>query len=153
MTDEWLDDDKGLEKAQTEQEALADAETWTPEPGDVLKGTVLSGRRISSEYGALNIISIVDKDKTIWNVWCGRTILRGLVGELYPKPGKGIKIKYVGLKQPKKTGGNAFHFYVMEVQESDKGYWEDIVSDFETKMLKELAAEAEKPHNPLEDPF
>ena len=81
MTDEWVDDDKGLDKAKEEQEALADAATWAPAAGDLLKGTFLTGRRVTSEYGALNIFYIEDKDGQIGNGWCGRTILRGLVGE------------------------------------------------------------------------
>ena len=158
MTDSWLDgaDDRLLE-TEKEQTALAEAENWSPEPGDMLHGTVVEGKIVSTKHGNSTIINVLDAEtQKIITVWCSRFILKNLVSDLAPMPTKGISIKYVGLKQPSSDGGNPFHMYVMDVEASDHAYWETVHEAFLVKQRQEGSApirQAPNPQDDLEDPF
>ncbi len=159
MTNDWLDGvEDRLIKVEEEQSGIENAESWDPEPGDILKGTVIGGKIIPTKYGPAPIINILkdgEEGSQVFTVWCSRSILRGRLAELAPKPGKGISVKYVGLKQPKKDG-NAFHMYVMDVEESDHEYWRDVQQAYhirETDSGAPSSANLMDDSDELTDPF
>jgi len=136
MTDSWLDSvDDRLEKIEAEQDSIQNSKTWEPEPGDVLKGTVVGGAIVPTKFGPAKIVNVLENGEEggqVFTVWCSRKIIADRLTALAPKPGKGISVKYVGLKQPKRDG-NAFHMYVMDAEESDFQYWDDVQQVFHNR--------------------
>jgi len=127
----WEDDaELLLEKEQEDREKLSDTTTWKPKEGDVLIGTLLEGKILDGEYGPCHIMNIEDKDGKVWTVWAGNKLLKDAVIEQAPKVGKGVSVKFDGMKQPSKPGGREYKAFYMACQESDHGYWKGVQEAF-----------------------
>ena len=117
MTGSWLDDaENAIEVEHQHQEAIADATTWSPKEGDLLKGTLLEVKYINTKFGWTYMINLVDADKQAWTVWCGRTLLKNALLDKAPGLNKGIAIKYHGMKQGKEF---KYHDYTLECEPQD----------------------------------
>lgn len=111
MTSDWLDEaEEAIEVEHHQQEAIADAKTWTPDPGDLLKGTLIEAKYINTKYGWTYMVNIVDGESQAWTVWCGRTLLKNALLDQAPGLNKGIAIKYHGMKDGKEF---KYHDYTM----------------------------------------
>ncbi len=114
MTGSWLDDvEATIEVEHAEQEAIADATTWNPKEGDLLKGKLIGVKYINTKFGWTHLCHIVDNDGKAWDVWCGRTLLKNQLLEQMPALGKGIAIKYHGMKEGKEF---KYHDYTLSCE-------------------------------------
>jgi len=86
VTDEKLAAMKAASKAEAAKDTEK-AETWRPEPGDMLAGTLVRGDRIMTARGDSRIMVIHDEetDKD-WTVWCsGKMLLDAVLVEQDPE--------------------------------------------------------------------
>lgn len=157
MADDFFD--KAKEKfKEGGEESYAD--TWRPEAGDTLEGTVVRGGYVltSNSETPVHLLVITDRetDKD-YTVWCSATVLKGLVMDLAPKPGSKIVIQYEG-KVPTKSGDRTYGKWNMAVEATDFPYWHDLVSTYhqKAKMLGEQPTAPSVVRNPIspdEAPF
>lgn len=110
----WLDDaEAGLEADSMVTKALAEAEDWKPDEGDVIAGTLVEGRNINTKYGPTYIMAVKTEDDEIVNVWCGSKMLRQALLLAMPAVGGGVIVKYEGKTEGKK---NNWHQYYMNAE-------------------------------------
>jgi len=117
VTASWLDDaEAAIETEHAEQEAIGEANTWSPEAGDLLKGKLIGVKYINTKFGWTYLIHVMDAKEQVWDVWCGRTVLKNRLLEEAPALGKGIAIKYHGMKEGKEF---KFHDYTLSAEPQD----------------------------------
>ena len=127
----WDDDAEVLlEKEQADREKLSKTKTWKPEEGDILKGTLLEAKIIDGEYGPCRVLNIEDADGEVWSVWAGNKLLKDAVIEQAPAQGKGVSIKFDGVKQPSKPGGREYKAFYMACEVTDHAYWKEVSDAF-----------------------
>ena len=151
----WDDDaEVMLEKEQADREKLSSTQTWKPKEGDVLKGKLLEGKIIDGEYGPCKVLNIEDSDGKVWSVWAGNKLLKEAVDAQAPAQGKGVSIKFDGLKQPKRAGGREYGAYYMVVEVSDHEYWANVSRAFYANAeALDPAGGGGVPADGLADPF
>ena len=125
---DWLDDAKkavGDSDGNGEKEY---AETWKPEAGDMLAGTVVRGDFVPTSNGDTHLLVVRD-DETgkEYTVWCSSYMLKQQVIDLAPAMGSLIVIAFHGKKQSKKDPSRSFNDYTMKVEKSDFEYWNQIM--------------------------
>ena len=127
----WDDDaELLLEKEQADREKLSKTKTWKPDEGEILKGTLLEGKILDGEYGPCHIMNIEDADGEVWTVWAGNKLLKDALLDQAPKPGKGVSIKFDGVKKPAKPGGREYKAFYMACEASDHAYWRGVAQAF-----------------------
>ena len=158
---DWLDDaEAAIEVEAEEQKALSDSKEWKPKEGDLLKGKLIQGKHIITKYGPTYIINVQDKDGQVWDVWA-KTMIENQLLQQFPAIGKGIAIKFNGMKQ-----GETYKYgeYIMscephrdadEVAEWAK-FWRGLPSqsnDPTDVADRQDAAQTHSQQAGLEDPF
>ena len=134
----WLDDAEGVvEHAEEEAAKVADSTNWKPAEGEILKGKLLNGAIVDGDYGPCKILNVETEDGSVVTVWAGNKLLADAVDQQAPAPGKGVVIKYGGMKKPSKPGGREYKLFTLACEESDFEYWLNI--------QKAFAAEASGP--------
>ena len=92
---------------------------WNPDdlPGAMLVGTLLRFETIVTDFGPSQVAVIEDEDDgTVYGVALFRSVLKKRFDTLEPRPGDRIGLKYVGLAESAKKGGNAYHNYILKVE-------------------------------------
>lgn len=75
---------------------------WKPEKGEVLEGTVDEIGHTITDYGDADFISLTTDDEQKYMIFLN-SVLSRLVDEEDVRPGDRIAIKYIGMKQSKKS--------------------------------------------------
>jgi hypothetical protein len=78
-----------------------ESESWAPEPGDKIEGTIVRKDTVLTQYGDRPLLEI-DADGGRKTVWCGTTVL----GRLYEKAKVGyfVSLTYEGEVENPKSG-------------------------------------------------
>ncbi len=111
---------------QTLRQRAAEASTpgapiWDPQEGETLAGTVSEVRTVDTRHGPTVLLTVtpISEDGEIGDpvaLWCGRKHLARQIADLAPRPGDEIAIKYHGLQEPAKAGGQAWNGYTVLLQ-------------------------------------
>ncbi len=156
----WIDDAEAMvNKNQEDESKLENVQQWKPEEGDILAGTLLEGKLISSQYGPLYLMFVEDRDEVVWSVMCGNATLKNALLDQTPKPGNGVSIKFDGMKKATKPGGNDYKAFYLACEASDHEYWLEVAQTFamkqqEANMGSGQGREAGPAPDPsLSDPF
>ena len=156
VTDEKLAAMKAASKAEAAKDTEK-AETWRPEPGDMLAGTLVRGDRIMTARGDSRIMVIHDEetDKD-WTVWCSGKMLLDAVLEKAPAEGSLIVVEFHGKFPVQSNPSYSFNKYTVIVDETDFEYWDQIDKRFRRKaQANESTARVEQVESfgPDEAPF
>jgi len=124
----WLDDAEAQLEIESEmQEAISGAVKWSPEAGDILKGTLIEAKFLVTKFGPTYLINVMDPDSKVWTVWCGSKLLNDALMTQHPEVGKGIAIVYKGKKQGKE---NEYHDYTMSSEPAETREQREARADF-----------------------
>jgi hypothetical protein len=144
----WEDEAEQLmTQAQKDQQELTDTKSWNPEEGDILTGILVSGDKVPTKYGPAKIMNIKDKDGDVWTVWCTPTMLLSQLDDKAPAKGKGVSVKYGGMREPKTVGGNRYKTYTLVVQETDHQYWLEITKAFRLREDEAMQSSGSSGHS------
>ena len=114
MTNSWLEDAEAALDTEAKQQALiGDAKKWDPEPNGLLKGVLLESKYFGTKYGFTWLLHVLDSDSQVWAVWGGRTMLKNAIEDQTPAIGKGIAIRYHGMKEGKEF---KYHDYTLSCE-------------------------------------
>ncbi len=124
------DADQAIERQKEADAKAGDAENWSPEEGDVLRGKVLDAKYLNLTHGWAPLLIVEDQvvknEKTgelqIWKVWGTRSVLKGEILDSQPSQGSLIVITYEG-KQTAAKSGNSFHLYIVRAESADPAFW------------------------------
>src|SRR5271165_2925196 len=83
---------------------------WNPEPGDEIKGKMVSVHLMQGDYGPTPILTL-ENDEGRFAVSVRGTVFRERMAEIQPKRGDELAIKYLGKKAPKSGKGKPYHVY------------------------------------------
>lgn len=130
MTDFFENLEDELEEQAAAEEEESSAEVVDMVEGQTLKGIFLKATTPVTQYGQalLLIIKDIERDETV-KLWCP-TMLRSRIEDPeggQPKPGKGIGIRYDGLRDTR-DGSNQYKSFTLTVEESDPAYWNSIIN-------------------------
>lgn len=100
------------------------AGAWRPEPGDILKGSIVQLDMGYSEYGNYPIVTVKPDDGgDDVAVHCFHEALRNKLQELKPDVGDSIGIKYFG-EVDSKSGKRKYQKYVAKlIGKTPKDFW------------------------------
>lgn len=103
-------------KAEADKESR-EAESWSPEVGDSIKGIFLKVEFIETDYGTkpLAFIRDLNSDNQTVKVWLSSVVLQEVV-DFEPPAGTPIGIRYEGLQQAK--SGRDFKAYTIVLPQS-----------------------------------
>ena len=132
--------DKAEHEISQRKEA-ADAKTWEPQAGDVLKGALIEAKVVTTVHGP-TIMTVVKEHGTndYYNVWAGRSRLKSEFLDVVPAIGSLIVLEYTGPKVAEKSG-NTYHQYTLVAQTQDFTFWQGIGTKL-TQKPSERQAEA-----------
>lgn len=91
------------------------AEAWTPEPGDLIEGTVVDLSSNETEYGEYPIVVIETEDGEEVAIHAYHAVLQRAIEKKRPVEGDLFGAKYLGKTSPKK-GKNPYHDYNVEIE-------------------------------------
>jgi hypothetical protein len=133
-TDDKLAAMKAASKAEGSEEQQDRPETWKPEPGDMLAGTLVKGDRVMTQNGDARLMVIHDEetDKN-WTVWCSGKMLRDAVIEKAPALGSLIVVEFHGKFPVQSNPSYSFNKYSVIVDETDFEYWDKIEARYRRK--------------------
>lgn len=96
-----------------------DSESWRPEPGDKLVGTVVEVSTFQGDYQPYPVIEVEKDDGTVWAFHAYHTVAKNEIARLEPAEGDKIGIKYFG-KVKTKPGSkyDSYEKYAIKVQKA-----------------------------------
>jgi hypothetical protein len=80
-------------RIELEREDGTYPESWRPQPGDILVGTIEKYDRASTSYGTYNIAVLRDEQGALHSVWLMHAVLLDEFRKLRPRPGERLGIK------------------------------------------------------------
>lgn len=100
------------------------AESWRPEPGDMLIGEVMSITSRTTEYGAYRILEIKRDDGTRLAVHAFHQVLEQELAKIKPQIGHRIGIKFLG-----KPEGKNYVSYKAATENAPAEDWSDAAQE------------------------
>lgn len=90
------------------------ATTWSPTPGEVLRGTLEHAAERQTRYGPCTVANVRCEDSdTLYGVWLSHTVLASKWDEASPRVGDHVAISYEG----KVEGAlHPYHDYTLDVR-------------------------------------
>jgi len=112
----------------------ARAETWKPEPGDMLAGTLVRGDHVMTTNGDARLLVVHDEaTDQDWTVWCSGKMLKDAVIEKAPAKDGLIVVEFHGKFPVQSNPSYSFNKYTVIVDETDFEYWDGITKLYQRK--------------------
>ena len=79
---------------------IKSARAWRPEPGDILRGHVITVQARTSEYGTYPVVYLQEDDEAgndkLWAIHAFHTVLKAEYMRVKPGPGNYLETAYLG---------------------------------------------------------
>lgn len=120
------------------------AESWRPEAGDTLSGTVVAIGMNDAGWGPYPIVTVQPDNGEPKAFHAFHSVAKARLAELRPEIGDKIGIRYLGLREPR-NGGRAYHAYrIVMPGASGSVDWDAIAASPGVPVDQELSLQERK---------
>lgn len=131
-----------LEQERREREW---AETWKPDPGEMLVGTLEGYDEAATDYGEYTVAHVRDEEGVLRGLWLMHSVLQDEWKEASPEIGERVGIQYLGQREGK---DHSYHMWVVKVDRSDAGTGEEEDAGGSGPAREQGSAERQRPARP-----